>query len=140
VYFSFTPLADLSAPLTFAHSAVRHRQERIERFEHDDFRTQATPHAAQLEADHAGADHAQTLRHGVEFERAPRVDDLLAVERQALQFRRSGTSREDHVLGGQLFLLAVLVRVLDTIAAEQLAVALEAGHTGGFEQRGNALR
>ena len=42
----------------FADRAVGHRQKRIERFEHDDFRAQATPHAAEFETDDACADDA----------------------------------------------------------------------------------
>jgi hypothetical protein len=38
------------------------------------------PHAAQLQADHAGADYAQALGHFGEVERADVVDDVLAIE------------------------------------------------------------
>ena len=115
---------------SFDNGAVGHRQERIERFEHDDFRTETAPDAAELETDDAGADHAEALRHGVELERAPRIDDLLAVERQALQLDGRGARSEHDVLRGQLFLLAVLVRELDAVAAQQLAVTLQAGDAG----------
>ena len=118
---------------SFDDGAVGHRQERIERFEHDHFRAETPPHAAELEADDAGADDAEALRHGVELERAPRIDDLLAVERQALQLDRRGARREHDVLRGQLFLLAVLARELDAVAAEQLAVPLQAGDARALE-------
>ena len=53
------------------------------RLEHDDLGAEPAPDAAEFEADDAGADHAEALRHGVELERAPGIDDLLAVERHA---------------------------------------------------------
>ena len=38
-------------------------------FLHGDFGTDATPHAAHFQADDTSADHAQLLRHGVDFQR-----------------------------------------------------------------------
>src|SRR5688572_16974463 len=120
------------------YGAIGRRQERIERFEHDHFCTETSPDAAELEADDAGADHAEALRHGVELQRAPRIDDLLAVKRQTLQFDGRGACSEHDVLRGQLFLLAILVRELDAVAAQELAVTLQAGDTGALEEPGNA--
>src|SRR6185295_18339435 len=95
------------------HCAICHRQKCLERFQHDDFGAQALPHTAKLQTDDAGADHAEALRHGVEFERAPGIDDLLAVERQTPELDRRGTGGEHDVLRSQLLFLAVLARELD---------------------------
>ena len=54
---------------------VGDRQEIRQRLEHDHLAAEPPPDAAQLEADHAGADDAEALRHGVEVERAPGIDD-----------------------------------------------------------------
>ena len=67
---------------SFASVLVGHRQELLERLEHDDFGAEAAPDAAEFEPDHARADHAEPLRHGLELERAPGIDDVLAVERR----------------------------------------------------------
>src|SRR3546814_232808 len=84
-------LADLGAEadvqallLELARGGLRHfrvgdGQEVGQRFEHGHFRAQALPHAAQLQPDHAGADHAQALRPVGEVERADVVADVLAV-------------------------------------------------------------
>ena len=54
---------------------VDHRQEVVQRFENHDLRAEAAPDAAEFEPDDAGADDAELLRHGIELERAGRVDD-----------------------------------------------------------------
>src|SRR6185503_18279851 len=113
---------------------------RFQRFEHDHFRAETPPHAAELQADDAGADHAEALRHGVEFQRAPRIDDLLAVERQALELDRRRARGEHDVLRGQLLFLAILVRVLDAVTAQQLAVTLQARDACALEEAGDAER
>ncbi len=63
--------------------AVRHGEQRIERFQHDRLRAEPAPDAAELEADDARADDAKPLRRLREVERAPGVDDALAVESDA---------------------------------------------------------
>src|SRR5688500_10197346 len=73
-------------------------EERVERFEDDHLRTEPAPHAAELEADDARADDRELLGHGLEIERAPVVDDVLAVERPARKFGRDRARREHDVL------------------------------------------
>jgi hypothetical protein len=46
------------------HAFVGGAQECGQRFEHGHVGAQAAPHRAHFQADHAGADHAQLLRHG----------------------------------------------------------------------------
>ena len=117
---------------------VGHREEGVERFEHHDFGAETAPHAAELEADDAGADHRELLRHALEIERAPVVDDVLAVERHALEFRRDRTAGEHDVFRAQRFLLAVVRGEFHLAAGQQLAVALQRGDAGALEQHGDA--
>ena len=51
--------------------AVGHRQELLERLEHDRLGTEPAPHAAQLEPDDARPDDAEALRNRVELECSP---------------------------------------------------------------------
>ena len=111
-------------PLRFLRErAVGHRQELLERLQHDDFGAEAAPHAAELEPDDARADDAKPLRHRVEFERAPGIHDLLAVELDAAQRHRLRAGGDHHVLGLQRALRAVGARELDLAAGQQLSVA-----------------
>jgi hypothetical protein len=72
-------------------------QEVGQGFEDGDLGAQALPHAAHLQADHAGADHAEALRGVFEIEHADVVDDVLAVELGERQLDRGRTRGEDHV-------------------------------------------
>ena len=103
-------------------------------FEHGHFGTQAAPHAAQLQADHAGADHAQALGHFVDVQRAGVVDDVLAVELGERQLDRHRAGGQDHVGGADGLLGAVVAGDLDLVALQQLALAEEAGDLVGLEQ------
>src|SRR5450755_1091793 len=72
----------LEMPLSLLRNGlVRDRQELLQGFEYDHFAAQPPPDATQLESDDAGADHAKPLRHGVEFQGIPGIDDVLAVVR-----------------------------------------------------------
>jgi hypothetical protein len=53
-----------------------------QRFEDRDFGAEPAPHASQLEADHACADHAQALGHRRKGERAFVVADEIVVHRR----------------------------------------------------------
>ncbi len=59
---------------------IRHEQKVLQGFQHHDVGAQPLPHAAQFQADDATANNAQPLRHGVELQRAPGIDDALIVE------------------------------------------------------------
>ena len=64
------------------------RQERRQRLQHRDLRAEPAPHAAHLEADHAGADHAEPLRHLGDRERAGVVEHARCRSRTAGQRAR----------------------------------------------------
>ncbi len=93
-------LADLGAQLDvqtllleflqcgLGHFGIGQRQEVRQRFENGDFGTQTLPHAAQLQADDAGADDGQTLGNGGEIQAADVVDDGVAIELGERQFDR----------------------------------------------------
>jgi hypothetical protein len=95
-----------------------------QRLEDGHFRTEAAPHAAQLQADHARADHAQALRHGAHVERAGVVEDQLVVVLGEGQLDRHRAGGDDDVLGGNLRDLAVVALDADH------AVRLERGEAG----------
>ena len=99
------------------------------------FRPEPAPHAAQLESDDARTDDAKPLRHRIEFERAPGIHDLLAVECDAAQRHRLRPGREHDVLGLQRPLRAVVRREFDLAAWQQLAVTRERRDARGLEQR-----
>src|SRR5690606_23122099 len=58
----------------------------------------ALPHRTELQADHAGADDAEALRHYVEFPRLPGIDDPVAVEWRGLELDRLRTGGAHGVL------------------------------------------
>ena len=62
--------------------AVHAGQDAVEELDHRHLRAEPPPDRAELEPDHAGADHQQLLRHLVERERAGRGDDALLVDRR----------------------------------------------------------
>src|SRR6185436_13098470 len=104
------------------------------------FGTQAAPYAAQLQSDDAGADDTKLLRHALEIERAPVVDDVLAVELHARQFGGNRPRGQHHVLRGQRFLLAVVRGEFDFPTRQQPAVALKRGDAGArLDDAGLAL-
>ena len=111
---------------------IGHREKRVERLQHDDVGAEPAPDAAELEADHAGADDAQAFRYVVEIQRARRVDNVLAVELRNRQLDRGRARREDDVLRLQRFDSGI-GRHLDAIAREQLAAAFDAGDPAGLE-------
>ncbi|MNE01767.1 hypothetical protein D3C80_942170 [compost metagenome] len=114
------------------------REEFLQGFDDSDFSTQAGPDGAQLEADHAGADHAQRLRHGLEVQGAGGVDDHVLVDRGRRDVHRLGAGGEDHVLGFDDLHLAVGTGDFHLLVGQQLAVAFQQGHAVGLEQGGDA--
>jgi hypothetical protein len=119
------------------HFGVGGGKEIRQAFQDGHFGPQALPHAAQLQPDHAGADHAQALRHGLEIQRADVVDDVLAELRER-QFDRVRTGRQDHVGALQFDFAAIVLLHLDDVARLQLAEAVERAHLVRLEQRGDA--
>src|SRR5690606_5038458 len=99
-----------------------------------------TPDASELETDDTGADHAETLRHGVEIERAPGIHDVLAVEGRGAQLGRRRAGSENHVLRTELALRSVGRRELDTPTRQEPAVAVNRRDARGLEERVDAVR
>ncbi|MCY1362166.1 hypothetical protein D9M69_488690 [compost metagenome] len=114
------------------------REELVQRLDDGHFGTQARPDRAQLEADHAGADHAQLLRHGLEFQGAGGVDDDVLVDRGRRDFHRFGAGSDDHVLGFENLGLAIQAGDFHLLVGQHLAVAFDQGHAIGLEQRTDA--
>ena len=104
---------------------INDRQELGQRLEHDHFAAEPPPHAAELKANDAGADHAEALRHGLKIERAAGIYDVLAVKGRRAQLGRHGAGGEHHVLCRQLALAAVMRGELHALARQELAVALQ---------------
>ena len=89
---------------------VGQRQEVGQGLEQRDLRAEPVPDRAEFQPDHAGADHAQRLRHGVEIQRAHVVDDVLAIEGDVRDRDRLRARGEDHVVGLQHDLVAAAGR------------------------------
>jgi hypothetical protein len=119
------------------HFGIGGGEEVRQRFEDGDLRAEAVPHAAQFQADDAGADHAEALGHGFEIERADVVDDVLA-ELGERQFDRIRTGGDDDVGALELDLGAVVLLHLDDVARLQLAEAIERGDLVRLEQHRDA--
>src|SRR5690606_32730058 len=113
-------------------------EELVHGLQHGHFGTQTGPDRTQLQTDDAGADHAQLLRHGLEFQGASGVDDHILVDRGRRDVHRAGTGGEDHVLGLDDLGLAVQAGDFNLLAGQQLAVAFQQGDAVGLEQAGDA--
>ena len=114
------------------------RQELRHRLEDGDLGAQALPHAAQFQADDAGADHGQPLRDLGEVQRADVVDDVLAVELRERQLDRIRAGGQDHVAALEFDLGTVVLLDLDHVARLQLGEAVVRGDLVGLEQHGDA--
>ncbi|RMS50352.1 hypothetical protein ALP65_04644 [Pseudomonas aeruginosa] len=117
---------------------VGSREELVQGFQHGHLGTQAGPYRTQLQADDAGADHTQLLRHGLEFQGAGGVDDDVVGQRGRRDLHRAGAGSDDHVLGFQDLGLAVETGHFHLLVGQQLAVAFEGGHAVGLEQGSDA--
>ncbi len=122
----------------FGHFGIGQGQEVRQRLENGDLGAQALPHAAQLQADHAGADHRQTLGHFAEVERADVVDDGGAVELGERQLDRIRAGGEDHVGALELDDAAVVLLDLDHVACVQFTEAVIRGDLVRLEQHRDA--
>ena len=79
-------------------------RDAVEELDHRHVGAETAPHRAQFEADDAGADHDEALRHLAEFQRASRGDDLLLVDRHARQRHHFRARGDQDVLRGQRIL------------------------------------
>src|SRR5690606_19329513 len=107
-------------------------------FEHDHFSAEARPHRAELQADHASANDAETFRYFLEFERAGGVDDDVVIERRRRNVYRHRAGGNDDVVRSEGLLAAVVRSYFDLFIFQHLAAAGNAGDLVGLEQAGNA--
>ena len=114
-------------------------EELRQRLEHGDLRAEPAPHAAKLEPDHARPDHAETLRHRLELQCAPGVDDVRGLERCRAQLDRRGARCEHHVSRTESAARAIVRSEFDLAAGEQAPVTLETSDACGLEQRDDPL-
>ncbi|MNF76041.1 hypothetical protein D3C84_581380 [compost metagenome] len=73
----------------------------VEKLDHCYLRPKASPDRAQLQADHAGADHHQMLGHLGQCQGAGGIEDAFVIDVYAGQGRGLGTGGDDDVLGTQ---------------------------------------
>ena len=114
-------------------------QDAVEEFDDDDLRAEAAPHRAELQPDHAGADHEKLRRHLRERERAGRRHDARLVDLDALQARDIRAGRDDDVLRLDGLRLAVRAGHLDLAGRDDLAAADERVDLVLLEQERNAV-
>ena len=92
------PLFRQHAPRRGREFGIHARQNAVEELDDGDLRAQSAPHAAEFQADHAGANDNQMLRHLVQFQRAGRCDDAFLIDIDAAQRRRFAAGGDDDVL------------------------------------------
>ena len=88
-------------------------QDAVEILDHGHLGAEAAPHGAELQADHAGADDHEALRHALELERAGGGDHDLLVDLDARQAGHVRARGDDDVLRLEHLVRAVLGRHLD---------------------------
>mmetsp|Transcript_15207 Transcript_15207/g.37808 ORF Transcript_15207/g.37808 Transcript_15207/m.37808 type:complete len:356 (-) Transcript_15207:331-1398(-) len=102
------------------HLRVGGAHDLVQKLDHVHLGAEAGPHAAELEPDHAAADHGERLRHGAELERAGGGDDVLLVDEffgEPGQSRDLATNRDHDVVRLDVLLGAVRVGDLDQVRA-----------------------
>ncbi len=117
---------------------VRHEQEVVQRLEHRHLGTEPAPDAAEFEPDDTAAHDAEGSRYRIEFERAPGIDDSVAVERRDAEFDRYRATGEDDVTRIEDLDLAFDGREFHFPVSEQAAMPGEAGDLICLEQPGDA--
>ena len=120
---------------------VHGTQEGRQRFQHGHFRTQTTPHRTHFQADDAGADHAQLLRHFGNGQCAGVGEDQLFIELGTRQSAGVGAGGDDDVLGGDGFFGSAgnLDLVAVGVALDEGAATVEEGHLVLLEQVQDAI-
>src|SRR5215208_197860 len=99
------------------------RQDAVEKFHHRHLGAEATPHRAKLEADDAGADDEQALRHVVERYGSIRRHDALLVDIDAFEPRHVGAGGDDDAPGLQGLRAAIALH-LDLAGRDNAAGAM----------------
>src|SRR5690606_8263860 len=85
-----------------AHFAIHPGEQRVEELDYYHFGTEAAPDAAELEPNHAAADHHHFLWHRRQLERAGGIDHdpLGVVDLDERERRERGAGGDDHILRG----------------------------------------
>src|SRR6185437_8712506 len=91
-----------------ADLAVEAGRDAVEEFNHQHLGAQPAPYRSQFETDITTADHQQTLRHFLQFERAGGRNDTVFIDGDARQRHHVGTGGDDDVLRLQRADLTVL--------------------------------
>ena len=86
---------------------VLDRQHAVQHFDHRDLGAEGVEEAGEFDADGAGADHQQLLRHDIGHQRFAIGPDQLAVRLQPGQRTGARAGGEHDVLGGVIGSLAV---------------------------------
>src|ERR1700680_503912 len=121
------------------HVGVHTGQDAVEELDHLDLGAETAPHAAELKADHAGADHQQLLRHCAQREGAGRRHDALLVDLYSAQPRHVGTGGDHDIFGVQRLLLAAFASDLHLARARDAAGAVESVDLVLLEEEIDAL-
>src|SRR5699024_11024907 len=117
------------------HLAISRRHELVNRFQQHDVAAESRPHAAQLDADDAGADDTEPLGYGVELQRAPRINDTIAIKWRNAKLHRGGTAGNDDVFSLERFLFTIVAGEQDFAGVDHLATAHQRRNAVGLEQR-----
>ena len=111
-------LEDLRAFL--ADLAVHAGQDLVEKLDDDDLGAEPPPDRAELQPDHAAADHHHRLGHLVELERGGGIEDDLMIDLDAGQRRDAGAGGDDEILR-----LVALAADVDRILGGEFGMALQ---------------
>lgn len=127
----FGVLVDLAATLgdlafDDLHAVLINAVEQVRQVLDDgEFRAESLVDHAEFEADDAAADDEQALGHFAQTDGFFRADDLLAVELERRDFDGGRTSREDDVLGFDLFDRAIGLGDIDAVFPDEHRISSE---------------
>ncbi len=121
------------------HLGVGPRQDAVEELHHQDLAAEPAPHGAELQADHAGADHQQPLGHLRQHQRAGRGDHRALVDDDRGQFRRVRAGGDDDALALDPLLVAVVEGHADLAGAQDGGGAVQRVDLVLLEQEGDTV-
>ena len=121
------------------HIRVGAGQDAVEELHHQHLAAEPPPHRAQLQPDHARADHQQPLGHLGQRQRAGGGHDRLLVDVDAGQLGHVRAGGDDDALGLQPLLVAVVERHAHPAGAEDGGGAVHGVDLVLLEQVGDAV-
>ena len=110
----------------FCKLRINCRQKYISGFQNSHLRAQTRPDAAQLQTNHTGADHTQSLWDCSKFKRSCRVDNDILVDGCGRNLDRLRTCRQNNMIGLQFLRRTVSGGDQDLFAFQKFACALDA--------------